>query len=55
MAAGVINVLANIVLGYYFQSTGTVWAILLTESFITFFVMSEIRRVEKNTGHADLL
>ena len=41
MAAGLVNIAANIVLANYFQSTGTILAILLTELFITLLVLKE--------------
>ncbi len=42
MTAGLINIVANIVLANYLQSTGTILAILLTELFITALVMNEV-------------
>jgi PST family polysaccharide transporter len=49
MTAGLINVVANGIGAYYFQSTGTVAAILLTEGFITVCLFAELKRV-LNTG-----
>jgi O-antigen/teichoic acid export membrane protein len=40
----VLNVLANIVLAKYFDATGTVIAVLITETFITAGVWIEIYR-----------
>jgi O-antigen/teichoic acid export membrane protein len=42
MTAGLLNMAANIVLVNYFQSTGTILAILLTELFITVLVLREV-------------
>jgi O-antigen/teichoic acid export membrane protein len=43
---GVVNLLANIILAYFFQTTGTIIAIFITEIFITAGVIYESIRVD---------
>jgi O-antigen/teichoic acid export membrane protein len=42
---GLLNILSNIILAYYFHTTGTIIAIFITEVFITAGVIYESSRV----------
>jgi len=43
---GILNILSNIILAYFFQTTGTILAIFITEIFITTGVIYESSRVD---------
>ena len=43
---GILNILSNIILAYFFQTTGTIMAIFITELFITAGVIYESSRVD---------